>query len=169
MSIPEDSLRVAVFKTLADDVTDAGQVIRDGLVEAMRALRVKSLSAELPDGTEVATLTLAGGSAVPKVTDPGRFLAWVQQAHPTETEVIVRPDYQKTLLEAMKKAGRPVDPRTGETVPGVEFEKTTQYLTPSFAKGDIDGREHIRRAYRDGVITLPDVLALPAGETGDGR
>jgi hypothetical protein len=39
-------------------------------------------------------------------------------------------------------------------------------VSVTFAKGDTDGRERIRRAYRDGVIALPDVLALPVGENG---
>lgn len=169
MSLPDESLRAAVLKTLADDIETAIKGGKTGLKEVMTGLGIKSLTARLPDGREVATLTLAGGNETPKITDEGRFLAWVQKAHPTETEVIVRPDYAKNLLEQMAKAGRPVDPRTGETVPGVEFEATTAYVAVSFAKGDIDGREHVRRAHRDGVITLPDLLALPAAPEGAGQ
>ena len=168
MSLGDDGLRIAVLKTLADDVAAVLTGDKDDLKAVMSDQGIKALSAKLPDGTPVATLTLAGGQSSPRVTDPGKFLAWVKQAHPTETEVIVRPDYQKTLLDGMKQAGKPVDPRTGEIVPGVEFEDTTPYLTPSFSKGDVPGREHIRRAWRDGVIALPDLLALPAGENGDG-
>ena len=166
MNLPEESLRAAVLKTLADDVGSAVTDGKDSLRPVMEDLGIKSLAARLPDGREVATLTLAGGTASPRITDPGKFLAWVKEAHPTETEVIVRPDYAKTLLDQIAKAGRPVDPRSGEVVPGVEFEATTKYVSVTFAKGDTDGREHIRRAYRDGVIALPDVLALPAAGNG---
>lgn len=169
MSLPDESLRAAVLKTLADDIEAAIKDGKGGLKAVMTEQRIKSLSAVLPDGREVATLTLAGGKPSPRITDPGKFLAWVQKAHPTETEVIVRPDYAKTLLEQMAAAGRAVDPRSGEVVPGVEFEATTPYVTVTFTKGDVDGREYVRRAHRDGVVALPDLLALPAGETGDGR
>ena len=166
MSLPEESLRAAVLKTLADDVGSAVTDGKDSLKPVMEDLGIKSLAAKLPDGREVATLTLAGGAPSPRITDPGKFLAWVKKVHPTETEVIVRPDYVKTLLEQMANAGRPVDPKSGEVVPGVEFGATTRYVSVTFAKGDTDGRERIRRAYRDGVIALPDVLALPVGENG---
>jgi hypothetical protein len=163
VSLAEDALRDAVLKTLADDVEAAITEGRDSLKAAMAAGKIKSLSAELPDGTPVATLSLAGGKKAPRVTSPAKFLAWVMAEHPTEVETVVREDYRKTLLDAIAKAGRVVDPRTGAPVDGVEFCDTTPYVTPSFAKGDITGREHIRRAWRDGAISLPSLLGLPGG------
>ena len=162
MSLADDALRDAILKTLADDVEEALKKSRDSLRAAMAAGKIKSLSAELPDGTPVATVTLAGGKKAPRVTNEAKFLAWVTAEHPTEVEVVVRKDYQKTLLDGIAQAGRVVDPRTGGPVDGVEFCDTTQYVTPSFARGDIPGRERIRRAWRDGVISVPDALALPA-------
>jgi hypothetical protein len=163
VSLAEDALRDAILKTLADDVEAALVKGRASLKAAMAAGKIKSLSAELPDGTPVATLTLAGGRKAPRVVSEARFLAWVQAEHPTEVETVVRPDYQKTLLEGIAQAGRVVDPKTGNAVDGVEFCDTTPYVTPSFAKGDIPGREHIRRAWRDGAISLPSLLGLPGG------
>ena len=163
MSLPDDALRTAVLKTLADDVEAAlkdGKTVLEALMDGMG---VKSLTAKLPDGTEVGTVTRAGGKTSPRITDPGKFLAWVSEVHPSETEVVVRDGYRKVLLESMAKAGRAVDPHTGEAVPGVEFAETTAYLSVTFARGDVPGREHIRRAWRDGVISVPDMLALPAG------
>lgn len=164
LSLAEQALRDAILKTLADDVEAAITEGRSSLKAAMATAKIKSLSAELPDGTPVATLTLAGGRKAPRVTNPAKFLAWVMAEHPTEVETVVRDDYRKTLLDGIAKAGRVVDPRTGAPVDGVEFCDTTPYVTPSFARGDIPGRERIRRAWRDGVIALPPLLELPAPE-----
>lgn len=168
MGLPEDALRDVTLKTLADEVEAALKNGRATLKEVMREQGIKSLSAKLPDGTPVATLTFAGGAPSPRITDPAKFLAWVQEAHPTETETVVRPGYTEALLKAMKDSGRAVDPRTGEVVPGVEFAATEPYITPSFAKSGPGGRELIRRAWRDGAIALPSLLGLPAGtENGE--
>jgi hypothetical protein len=163
MGLPEDALRDVTLKTLADDVTEAIKTGRSDLKTVMQDMGIKSLSARLPDGTQVATLTLAGGQEAPRITDPAKFLAWVQQAHPGETETIVRPGYTEALLKAMKESGRAVDPRTGEVVPGVEFAATEPYITPSFSKTGRGGREAIRRAWRVGAISLPSLLGLPSG------
>lgn len=162
--IPEQVLRAAVLKVLADDVTAALAEGKSVLEALMASLGVKSLSAKLPDGTDVGTVTRAGGKTAPRITEPGKFLAWVAEAHPSETEVIVRDGYRKVLLDAMAKAGRPVDPQTGEIVPGVEMAETAAYVSVRFASGDVPGRERIRRAWRDGAISVPDMLALPSGE-----
>jgi hypothetical protein len=163
MSLADDALRDAILKTLADDVEEAITKGRDSLKTAMAAGKIKSLSCELPDGTPVATLTLAGGRRAPRVVNEAKFLAWVQAEHPTEVETVVRKGYTETLLKEITQAGRAVDPKTGNAVDGVEFRDTTAYVTPSFAKGDIPGREHIRRAWRDGAISLPSLLGLPGG------
>jgi hypothetical protein len=163
MGLPEDALRDVTLKTLADDVTEAIKTGRTDLKTVMQDMGIKSLSAKLPDGTPVATLTLAGGQEAPRITDQAKYLAWVQQAHPTETETIVRSGYTEALLKAMKDSGRPVDPRTGEVVPGVEFAATDPYITPSFTRTGRGGRELIRRAWRDGAIQIPSLLGLPSG------
>jgi hypothetical protein len=163
MGLPEDALCDVTLKTLADDVEMA---IRDGrtvLKEVMNGQGIKSLSAKLPDGTPVATLSYVAGTPSPRITDPAKFLAWVQEAHPTETEVIVRPGYTETLLKAMKDSGRAVDPRTGEVVPGVEFSRGEPYIRPTFTRTGPGGKELIRRAWRDGAIQIPSLLGLPAG------
>ena len=162
--LPEDALRTAILKVLADDVMTAlngGKAELEGLMEG---LGVRSLTAKLPDGTGVATLTRAGGKTAPRITSPAKFLAWVQEAHPAEVEPVVRDGYRTSLLAAMAKAGRPVDPATGEAVPGVEMATGSPYVSVKFASGDVPGRELVRRAWRDGAISLPSLLELPVGE-----
>jgi hypothetical protein len=165
--LPQDALRTAILKTLADDVEAALKGGKAELDRLMDSLGVKSLSAKLPDGTEVGSVTRVGGKEAPRITSSGKFLAWVQECHPEQTEMIVRPGYTEALLSAMKKTGRPIDPASGEVVPGVEMAETSSYLTVRFAAGDVPGRELVRRAWRDGVVQLPALLELPAGEAGD--
>ena len=162
MSLREDALRTAVLKTLADDVTDAIGTAKDGIREPMLDAGIKSLSAKLADGTEVASLTLAGGGAVPRITDPDAFLRWVQANHPGETETVVREGYRKKILDAAKREGRAVDPVSGEVIPGIEFTAGTPYVSVAFAKGHTPGREAIRAAWVAGEIDLRELVALPA-------
>lgn len=164
MSIPADSLRAAVLKALADEVTSAVKDGKASLQQVMEDLKIKSLTAELPDGTEVATVARAGGKTSARVTDPAKFLAWVQGSHPAEVEPVVRSSYQTALLAAIDSAGDAIDPDSGEVVPGVEFTTGTAYLTVTYAKGDVGGQELIKRAWRGGQISLDSLLALPGGE-----
>jgi hypothetical protein len=166
MSLASDALRTAVLKTLADDVDDAVTGGKGNLAAIMKELGIKSLTAKLDDGTEVATLTLAGGASSPRVANPREFLAWVQETHPGETEVVVRDGYKKKLLDLAKKEGRAVDPVSGEVVPGIEFSPGSQYVSVSFAKGRIPGRDAIRDAWANGGIDLREMIALPAAPTG---
>jgi hypothetical protein len=165
-ALGQDALRAAVLKTLADDVGDAITATKDGIRDALAEGDIERLAVRLPDGRKVATIPLCGGEESPRITDPAAFLAWVKQAHPTEIEETVREGYRRKLLDDAKKAGRPVDKVTGKTIPGITFEPTTAYVKVDFIDGDIAGREHIRRAWRDGAISLPDVLALPAAPAG---
>lgn len=166
MSLADDALRDVILKTLADDIETALTEGRGMLKAAMGAAKIKSLAAELPDGTPVATVTLAGGRKAPRVVNEDKFLAWVIAEHPTEVETVVRKGYTEKLLKDIAQAGRVLDPKTGNAVDGVEFCDTTPYVTPSFAKGDVPGREHIRRAWRDGAISLPSLLGLPGRNGG---
>jgi hypothetical protein len=166
VSRAQDALRAAILKTLADDVGDEITAVKASVVEALQEADIERMSVRLPDGTKVASMPLVGGEEGPRITDPVKFIAWVKQAHPSAIEETVRDGYKKQLMDAMRKAGRPVDPATGEMVPGVAFLPTTKYTRVDFTDGDISGRERIRRAWRDGVISLPEVLgavALPAG------
>lgn len=164
-----EALRTAVLKTLSDDVGEAITSGKRSLLAAMLAADSEKTAARLPDGTKVASLPVVAPSSSPRVTDVAAFEAWVCAAHPNETEVVVRDSFRKKCLDDAKKAGRALDRASGETIPGITFEPTTPYVKVDFATGDRGGRELIRRAWRDGVISLPDVLdglALPAGENG---
>jgi hypothetical protein len=168
MSLREDTLRAAVLKALAEEVATAVDSGKDHLKQVMDDNEIDSLSALLPDGTKVGKVYRGGGNSLPVITDPEKFLAWVQEHRPGEVVPSVRESYQKALLEAIKKAGAPVDPETGEAVPGVEFKESKAFVAVAYADKQ-ESPELIKEAWRSGRISLPAILALPAagGESGD--
>lgn len=160
-TLPQDTLRAAVLKALQKVIGSTADDGKAALKDIMDALEIDSLAARLPDGTKVANLSRAGGNTSARVTDEGKFKAWVQANRSGEIETVVRDSYRKHLLEAMDKAGALVDPETGEVVPGVEFTTGTAYLALRFAPG---GEDAIKAAWQSGRLSLDAMLALPEGE-----
>jgi hypothetical protein len=161
-TLPQDTLRAAVLKALQKVIASTADDGRALLKDVMDALEIDSLAARLPDGTKVATLNRAGGNTSARVTDEGKFFAWVQENRPGEVVTSVRDSYRKALLEAMDKAHELIDPETGEVVPGVEFVTGKEWLTVRFQPG---GEEAIKAAWRSGRLSLDAMLALPEGES----
>jgi len=159
-TLPQDTLRAAVLKALLKVITTTSDDGKAALKDVMDALEIDSLAAKLPDGTKVATLNRAGGNTTAKVTDEGKFFAWVSENRPGEIVQSVRDSYQKALLEAFDKSHALVDPETGEVVPGVEFVTGRDWLTIPFKPG---GEEAIKQAWRSGRLSLDAMLALPEG------
>ena len=159
-TLPQDTLRAAVLKALLKVISSTSDDGKAALKDVMDALEIDSLAAKLPDGTKVATLNRAGGNTTAKVTDEGKFFAWVSENRPGEIVQSVRDSYQKALLEAFDKSHALVDPETGEVVPGVEFVTGRDWLTVLFKPG---GEEAIKQAWRSGRLSLDAMLALPEG------
>lgn len=139
MNLRDAALRAAVLKALADEIAATQLVAKAEAREGFEAAGASQAAAVLPDGTKVATVSLAGGGGqTASVTDEGAFLAWVAREHPGETQTVVRPEYRKKLLDAAKEAGRPLDPATGEIVPGITMRDTTPYVSVRFRPGGAD-------------------------------
>ncbi|MET8352621.1 hypothetical protein [Micromonospora sp. NPDC005206] len=171
--IRQEAMRAAVLKALMDEVKkvyDAARAEADGrLIELNGAIGVKTIEVRLPGYDQpVAQVTLSE----PKsgyVVDEAGFLAWCKQEHPSEVAVTtpapvesVRPAWRKALLGRMKveQDGTVVDGETGRVLDFVEVaEPPPPSTTLTFKKG---GREEVARAYRDGRLALPELLALPA-------
>lgn len=171
MNVQQAAMRTAVLKALMDEVRkvyDAARAEADGrLVELHGTLGVKTIEVKLPgfDGP-VAQVTLSE----PKtgfVIDEAGFLAWCKQEYPSEVHVPepveqVRPGWRKVLLARMRveQDGTVVDGETGRVLDFVGVaEPPPPSTTLTFKKG---GREEMARAYRDGRLALPELLALPA-------
>lgn len=163
----------AVLKALVDAVGDRLKEVRGDMQAALDGARgVKTVAASLPNGTEVAKISLTDPKPEAVVTDPDAFLAWVRDNAATEVvrrvEVVteVRPAYRAALLAQMTAAGRPeiCDTETGvvDTVPGVEV-KATRARGHSVRFGKT-GKQAIAAAWQAGQLLDVALPQLTGGE-----
>lgn len=172
MSLKEAAAREAYLKTLLDVVNDAYKQAR---TETQQLLDVaaadtgtRQAAVALPEGLDVATISLSAGSAEARVTDPDMFTAWVVTNYGTEIErrfvTEVREAFRKKILDEMTAAGVAewADPETGEVheVPGVAMAPArARTHSLRFKK---DGRDQVMRAWREGRladVALPELTA----------
>jgi hypothetical protein len=164
MSVREQALTAAVLKVLADEIAAQLQVAKNATEHGFRETETTQAVPQLADGTKVATVTWAGGDGkTASVTNPDALLGWVQENHPSETEVIVRDSYRKKLLDTAKKEGRAIDPLTGELVPGITVGESKPYVSIRFRPG---GQDAIVAAWRSGELARIEVVAPLAIEDG---
>ena len=157
MNVSEIAMQAAVLKALLDEVSARVKVAKADAEVAFRETGTTGAGAQLPDGTKIATVTYAGGdSKSARVIDENAFLAWVLKEHPEQMELVVRPTFQRGLLDAAEKAGQPVDPSTGETVPGVTVKNTTPYVSIRFKPG---AKEAVAAAWRAGELPGVDIVS----------
>jgi hypothetical protein len=176
MSLREAATREAVLKTLLDAVKteyDAARTETQTLLDkAAEETGTRQVAVAIPDGPDIATVSLSSGEAAAKVTDSEAFTAWVRDNFASEIKRVfvttVQPAFEKKLLAEMTAAGKPewVDESTGvvHEVPGVA-------LAPSRARTHSvrfkkDGRGQVMAAWRTGRLSgvvLPE-LAAGGGE-----
>lgn len=151
--LKQDALEIAALKTLVDEVAKYADPKRSNLLRKMQEIGAEKVNAELPDGTVVASVSIAGGNgAKAAVTDDRAFLDWVRANHPTEIEERVNDTFKKRFLDDLAKAG--------ETVPGVDLVDGRPYLSTRFKTG---GKDAVAAAWSEGALQLDELLALPAG------
>lgn len=172
MSLKDTATRAAVLTTLYDaigaELRTAKAELQAGLKAAKAETGTKQIGAMLPDGTEVAKISLVTPDPAATVIDEQAFLAWVVQHHPDNvvrrfvTEP--RPAFVKALLAEMTAAGAPrwCNQETGEVheVPGVQMQPRAAYHRVTFAT---DGRDQIGAAWQSGQLTD---IPLPQITTG---
>jgi len=157
MNVSETALEAVVLKALLDQVSGRVKAAKAQAEAAFKETGTTGAIPQLPDGTKIATVTYAGGdSKSARVTDENAFLAWVLAEHPEQMELVIRPSYQKGLLDAAEKAGQPIDPSTGETVPGIAVKDSTPYVSIRFKPG---AREAVAAAWRDGELAGVEIVA----------
>jgi len=157
MSVRETALTVAVLKVLADEIAAQLQVAKAATETGFKTTETTQAIPQLADGTKVATVSYAGdGGRAASVTDPNALLAWVKANHPDEVEEVVRTGYLQKLVKEAKAAGRPVDPMTGERVPGISVGPSSPYVSVRFKPG---GQEAIVAAWRSGELTAIELVA----------
>lgn len=170
MSLADLAATEAVLKALADQIDTQLKAVRQEMQAGLDANGVRQVAAKLPNGEQVAKISMADPKAAAIITDPEAFLAWVRDHHPDPNAIVrrfvteVRPATQAALLADMTAAGTPqwCNPETGElhTVPGVEI-RATRSRTHRVLLTD-DGRKAIAEAWRNGelaAVVLPELTA----------
>jgi hypothetical protein len=172
MNLKEAAMREAALKTLLDKVQeaydDARKVTRGALEAAQEESGTRNASVALPDGPDVATVSLSAGSAEAKVIDNEAFTAWVIAHYGTEVErrfvTEVREAFRTKVLGALTAVGSTdwADPETGviHEVPGVAIAPArARTHSLRFKK---DGRDQVMAAWREGrlaAVALPELTA----------
>jgi hypothetical protein len=165
MNLRELTLRAAVLKVLADEVAAQLAIAKMGIEVEFRNTGSTQAVPQLPDGTKVATVSYAGGDGkTASITDEGAFLAWMIANRPGETEVVVRDSAKKKILDGAKKTGLPIDPETGEMIPGITFRDSRPYVSIRFRPG---GADAVADAWLDGDLTAIDLVRPRAVEASD--
>ncbi|MEV8033961.1 hypothetical protein [Streptomyces sp. NPDC086182] len=170
MDIAQLALEEAALKALSDTVNDRLKEVKNAMQEQLVDNGISKVTATLPDGTKVATISRSDAKPAAVVIDDDVFRDFVRSIAPSEvtTRLVteVRPAYRTTLLAQMTAAGvaRIVDTETGELhdVPGVEV-KATRALTHS-VRPSIGGKEAIAEAWRTGQLAHLNLLPIEAGE-----
>lgn len=115
------------------------------------------------DDGRVGAVQLAAGATRVVVSDAAALLEWVRRVHPTEAVQAwaVRPAYQAALLEAVKAAGEPVDPATGEVVPGIRVETgpPSVRVVPDRGAGAL-----VEAEWAAGRLALPAAVLPPVAD-----
>lgn len=164
MTVRHDlALRFAVLKSLGGRMSVAKKVadceIQDTWHPGDRN------AAKLPNGTVVAAVALNNGATRANITDEAAYLAWVQKTHPNEIETVVRvkKDFTERAKAVARKLGAPVDPATGEEIPGMVVDQGEPYAKVTPVE---DADELIARAWKAGELghVVGDLLAIEGGQ-----
>lgn len=172
MNLKEAAMREAALKTLLDTVKDAYDAARKDTRTALEASAEESgtrnAAVALPDGPDIATVSLSSGEAAAKVIDEEAFTAWVIANYDTEVErrfvTEVRAAFRDKVLGALTAAGgiEWADPESGviHEVPGVAIAPArARTHNLRFKK---DGRDKVMQAWREGrlaAVALPELTA----------
>lgn len=161
MTTQEDRLRAGravVARIISDQVRTLTDDLRAEIEPTLRPR--ETITAELPDGTEIGTVGRSKASQRPTVTDPDALLAWVREHRPDEIAESVKPAYVRHLEATCRKYGHAVDEATGEVIPGVEMVTGSASYRPAPSE---EGRAAVLA--RLGEILGGTVPALPGGDS----
>jgi len=167
VSARELALRLAVHKALTDQLTKMRSQLNE---EARREMEPGDrITAKLPSGEKVGSVTLTQGRVSARVVDKDAFTRWVAERFPTEVVQVVRESFAKTVLDAVKRDGGWVDKATGEIVqvPGVAVTEDDPYPSVRLTR---DAHQLIAEAWQRGELAelVGGVLQSRELEAGEG-
>ncbi|WP_371796011.1 hypothetical protein [Streptomyces sp. NBC_01718] len=153
------------------------------LTQQYTATKSTKADITLGDDTKFATVTRVGGEAEARITDHGKFTAWVRDNYPqhfdfrvipARTETVVDDAFADQVLAAINaaNAAQYADPTTGviHDVPGVSIQPTRRpyfrwLFTRTSKRQPLDGRQLVAEAVQAGRIDLDAPLALAPADT----
>ena len=149
----DQARRAAILHTVAEAFkAEAAQ----GKTLALNAMGGRGrLHPTLPDGTEIASVTVPASYDKLVVTDERALLGWVEEGYPTEVQIVkvVRPAFLRLLGDLAKKAGEPVGPQGELNIPGLEVhtvEPSMATVKPTPAAREMAARL-VERAVSDAI------------------
>ncbi|MCA1185791.1 MULTISPECIES: hypothetical protein [unclassified Saccharopolyspora] len=128
MSTKNTALQIAVLRLLLDKVKQASDAAKaNGLGRMDPGDRITATY----NGQKIAAVSAAEGKTSARVTNPDALAAWVAEHYPTEVEhkPVIRPAFERVLLDLAKKAGEPVAPDGELDVPGIAVSNGDPYIT----------------------------------------
>lgn len=168
MNLKETIQRYSVLKVLEKIVKAELEDGKAVVVETFAEIGAKSAVSKLPDGMEIATVSITEPTPKLSVKDSVAFQAYVLEVVPgalvkkhveqVTVEAHADPLAVKAILEraVIDKQGRVVDPETGAELPGVAWSKGAPYPAVRFKPG---GEDAVLAAWQGGEID--GLLALP--------
>lgn len=149
--------RAVVAKVLSEEIADLTQEIRQQVEPSLEP--DEKVTATLPDGTKVGAVSRTKVIQSAVITDMAAFTEWVARTHPEEMikpDPFVRASFLEWIKQTVKRNGAPVDPRSGEIIPGMEIrDGTAMYkVTPTD-----EGRDVIKARIKN--LIGAEMLALP--------
>ncbi|MFE9432398.1 hypothetical protein ACFYNA_15570 [Streptomyces sp. NPDC006640] len=173
MSLKEAAAREAFLKTLLDVVDGAYKAARAEtqlhLDKASEETGTRQVAVSLPDGPDIATVSLSAGEGAAKVTDPEKFKAWVLENYSSEIKrefvTSVQPAFEKKILAELTAANSTewADMNSGvvHDIPGVQIVAArARTHNVRFKK---EGRDQVIKAWREGRLADVALPALTAG------
>lgn len=119
----ELSQRIVAARLIEDHIKGIGGQARAELRDEMEATGAERVRVTGEDGTDYGSVTATSGRLTATVTDMTALTEWVRTTHPEHMVTIPDPAYVDRLLHAARAAQDPIDPDTGELVPGIEVER----------------------------------------------
>ena len=142
----------AYHKMIGERIATMTAEVLSGMADG----EVKSLEPKDRNGLKIASIVRSSGRTTAGVASESKAVAWAQASYPTEVETItrVRPAFLSALLEAAKKAGVGVDPRTGELLDWITVAEGDPYLS-------VTTSEEAQQQMRHVIDRITETRALP--------
>lgn len=164
--------RLVALRVLKDAVAAADIATRAALLVALLVGDRATAAVTGPDGKPVTIGTVTAANPPTKgtsasVTDMDAFLKWCwKHAHSeVQTVTVVRPAFQRKLLQVVEACGGWVDPATSEVVdvPGVTFTPPSDGRPYLMVKPADNADAEVRAAWADGRLRFADLAAIEDG------